>query len=420
MKQLIQAARGMRDLLSPETDYFLSLQDLLLKWSNSYGFSYIRLPLVENEKVFTSSLGQNSDIIEKEMFYLKGKERGEKLVLRPELTAGIMRAYLQNGLHSLPQPIKLFQIGPAFRKERPQAGRFREHYQWDLEIIGSAEPINDAQIIQIIDSLFKKLKLKDYIFKINSIGCPACREHYKKKLKSYYQSLNRKLCLDCKRRLKTNSLRLLDCKNPICQPFKAKAPESLNYLCKFCQEHFKKVLEYLEEMEINYELDHTLVRGFDYYSRTIFEVFFQEQNFAIGGGGRYDYLSKALSAKEIGAVGAGIGIERLTSVLKMHQVKLSFFKKPNIFIVQISEEAKKAAIKIFELLRKNNIAVAENFAKSNLSDQLSLANKLGVKYALIIGHEELGNENVILRDMKTGAQENIYWSELIEKLKDKL
>lgn len=422
MKPVIQAVRGMHDLLEPASDYFLALQDLILKWSNSYNFDYIRTPVIESEKVFTATLGETTDVVEKEMFTLKGKERGDKYVLRPEGTAAVVRAYLQHGLHSWPQPVKLFYLAPMFRKERPQAGRYREHYQWGVEVIGSKDPIIDAQLIQMIDALFKKLKLKDYVFKVNSLGClnANCRSVYKKKLGKYYQSVARKICLDCKRRLKINPLRALDCKNPQCQPFKDKAPKILNYICKECQEHFENFLEYLEESTTTYELDNTLVRGFDYYSKTVFEIFFSENTLSIGGGGRYDYLIKILGGQDTPAVGWGIGLERLTDVLIMHRVNLTYAKKPKVFVIQITQQAKKAALHIVELLRKNNILVTENFTKTSLTSQLELANKLNVPYVLILGHEELGNKSVILRDMKTGAQEHIYWSELIEKLRKKL
>jgi len=422
IKPVLQVVRGMHDLLPPDSDYFLALQDFIFKWSITYGFNYVRTPVVESERVFTASLGEMSDVVEKEMFVVRGRERGDRYVLRPEGTAAVVRLYLQHGLHSWSQPVKLFYLEPMFRKERPQAGRYREHYQWGVEVIGSKDPVVDAQVIQMIDAFFKKFKLKDYTFKMNTIGClnANCRPLYKKKLKQYYQTISRGICVDCKRRLKVNPLRLLDCKNAQCQPFKDKAPKILNYICKECQEHFENMLEYLEEFTIVYELDNTLVRGFDYYSKTVFEIFFPEVTISIGGGGRYDYLVKILGGQDTPGVGWGIGIERLTDILTMHQVNLTYSKKPKVFVIQITPQAKKAALSIVELLRKNNILVSENFTKASLTSQLEIANKLGVPYVLILGHEELGNKSVILRDMKTGAQENVYWSELVERLKEKL
>ena len=420
MKSVIQTPRGMVDLLPESADYFLALQDAILKLANSYNFQYIRTPVIENEKVFTSSLGESTDVVEKEMYYLKGSDKSDKLVLRPEGTAGVMRAYLQNGMHSWSQPVKLFYIGSMYRRERPQALRLREHFQWGAEILGSKEPICDAQVMQLIDGLFKKFKLKDYIFKLNSIGSLEDRKKYKKTLLRYYKSYIRKVCEDCKRRYKTNPLRLLDCKNEVCVEIKQKAPTLLNHLCKECESHFGKVLEYLDDMGITYELDGTLVRGFDYYSRTVFEVFFTERATAVGGGGRYDYLSKMLGGQDVPAVGVAIGIERLIEVVKMHQVKLSYFKKPQIFLAQVSEEAKKEALKLFEMLIKNNLPVSEAFAKSSLSSQLDLADKMGVKFTLIMGHKEVGQKNVIVKHMLTGDQETIPTDQLVEELKRRL
>lgn len=420
MKPVIQSPRGMSDLLPQSAEAFWGLHDLLLRVSNAHNFQYLGTPLLENEKVFTQSLGVASDIVAKEMFTIKGRERGDQYVLRPEGTAGLVRAYLQNGMHAWPQPVKLFTVGPMYRRERPQAGRYREFWQWDFEMIGSAEPICDAQIIQIIEDLFRKLKLKDYIFKVNSLGCADDRKKYRLVLARYYRSHLRKVCENCKRRYKTNPLRLLDCKHADCQPIKAKAPQLLNHLCRDCETHFGKVLECLTELEIPYELDGTLVRGLDYYSRTVFEVFFLERDIAIGGGGRYDGLVKLLGGPETPAVGCAIGFERLQEILTMHQVKLSGFKKPQLFLAQTSEEAKKEALKLVSLLFKHNFFVAEALAKSSLSSQLEVANRFGVRYVLILGHRELGQKSVILKDMVSGEQETIPQAQLIEELKRRL
>jgi histidyl-tRNA synthetase len=420
MKLAIQTPRGMYDLLQEDADYFLGLQEVLLKLSNLYNFQYIRTPLVESEKVFTSSLGNLTDVVEKEMYYLKGPEAKEKFVLRPEGTAGVVRAYLQEGMHSWSQPVKLFYLGSMYRKEKPQALRLREHFQWGAEILGSKEPICDAQIIQLVDGLFKKFKLKDYVFKLNSIGCVEDRKKYKKVLLKYFKPYSRKICEDCKRRYKINPLRLLDCKNEVCVEIKQQAPTPLNHLCKECEAHFGKVLEYLDDIEVAYELDGTLVRGFDYYSKTVFEIFFTEKTIAIGGGGRYDYLAKMLGGQDLPAVGMAIGIERLTEILKMHQIKMQYFKKPQIFLAQVSEEARKEALKLFELLVKNGLLVSETLSKASLSSQLDLADKLKVRFTLIIGHKELGQKNIIFKDMLTGDQETIPMSQLIEELKRRL
>lgn len=419
-EEILQTPRGMHDLVKEDAEFFLALLVEIFKFSNTFGFEYIRTPIVENEKVFTSSLGKTSDVIKKEMFYIKTKSGGEKLVLRPEGTAAVLRAYVQNSLTSLPQPVKVFYFGPMFRYERPQRGRFREHYQWGLEIIETNDPISDAQIIEAFDRFFKKFKLKNYVFKVNSLGCKDDRKKYIKDLKKYYRNKVKKLCLDCRRRFKENPLRLLDCKHSEDQKFKENAPILTNYLCKQCESHFERFLEYLEELNIYYELDNNIVRGFDYYSRTIFEIFFPDLNIAVGGGGRYDYLGEIFYKRSIAGVGGAIGIERFIEILRNNNIKLSYYKKPSIFIAQITDQAKMFALKIYDELVKNNFHIAESFTKSSLSSQLDIANKLKVKYSIIIGHQELGSNSVILKDMETGIQETIPADKLIQELKNRL
>jgi len=415
-----QTPRGMHDLIKEDADLFLALFEEIIKHSYSYGFEYIRTPIVEKEEIFTASLGASTDVIEKEMFYVERKEKGERYVLRPEGTAAIARAYLQNGMHSWPQPIRLFYFGPMFRYERPQSGRYREHYQWGIEILNSEDPIYDAKIIQVFDRFLKKIKLKDFIFKLNSIGCLNDRNKYKQALKRYYRKHLRNICEDCKRRYTTNPLRLLDCKNEKDQEIKKGAPVLVNYLCKHCEEHFKKVLEYVEELQISYELDSYLVRGFDYYSKTVFEIFFVESPVAIGGGGRYDYLIKFLGGKLTSGVGGAIGIERLMEIVKLHQINLKIKKKPEIFIAYASEKSKPYTLFVYDLLLRHNINVAENFAKNSLTAQLEYADKLGVKYCIIIGHQEMGSRSVILKNMLDKTQETIPLDVLIEELKRRL
>ncbi len=419
-KIVIQRPRGMNDFLFEEADFLISLKNEIIKHTQLYSFSYIQTPALEDEKVFTSSLGQSTDVIEKEMFYIKEKEGATKYVLKPEGTASVARAYLQNGMHSLPQPVKLFYIDRMYRREKPQANRFREHHQWGLEIIGAKDPIYDAQIIQVFDRFFRKFKLSDYVFKINSLGCKKDRKKYIKDLKNYYKKNLKNLCKDCQRRYHLNPLRLLDCKHPKDQEYKTNAPSIINYLCKDCEDHISKVLEYLDILEIKYEIDQLLVRGFDYYQQLVFEVFFTESNLAIGGGGRYDNLIQYLGGKPTPATGGALGLERLIEVFKIHNIKLKTAKKADIFIAQTTEKTKEYAIKIYDELIRHNIKIAENFEKTSLSNQLELANKLGIKYCLIVGHQEIGNKTVILKDMEKRSQEVIFLSNLVEEIKKRL
>jgi len=417
---ILQRPRGTRDLFNEEAEFLLFLKKKIIEHSDLFFFNFIQTPSIEDEKLFTSSLGTISDIVEKELFYIKEKEGGSKYVLKPEGTASIARAYIQNGFHSLPQPVRLFYIDKMYRREKPQSGRYREHYQWGLEIIGSEDPINDAEIILVFDRFLKKFKLKDYVFKINSIGCLKDRKRYISELRKYYRKYQKKLCSDCQRRFKLNPLRLLDCKQENDQKYKNDAPILINYLCKDCEDHFNKTLEYLEDLEINFEIEPRLVRGLDYYNRTVFELFFLESSLAIGGGGRYDNLIKILGWKQTPAVGGALGIERLIDILKMHNIKSDLFKKPKIFIAPTTEKTKEYALSIYDKLTRAGIKVATNFSKSSLSSQLELANKLNIKYCIIAGHQELGNKTVILKNMETKNQEFINLDSLITEIKKKL
>ncbi|MER3570066.1 MAG: histidine--tRNA ligase [Patescibacteria group bacterium] len=412
--------KGMRDWYGDEANFLLKLYDKVFKFSVNYGFNYIETPLVENEKVFVTSLGQTTDVVEKEMFYLKSIGREEKFVLRPEGTAGALRLYIENGLYSLPQPIMVFYLGKMYRKENPQKGRLREFTHWGLEIINTENPFSDFYIIYTNYQFFKnELGLQNIIIKINSLGCEKCRPKYKNKLISYYRKYKNKVCYDCQRRLKTNPLRLLDCKNMICQPYKKNAPNILDSLCKACSLHFQSLLSYLDNTEINYELDKTLVRGFDYYYRTVWEYFLEGENIALGGGGRYD-LGKIWLDNSIPSVGSALGLERIKLVLEERGINLFYKEKPKVFVAYVGEEIKMRAFSIYESLIKENIPVAFNFFKNIFSQQLEYANKIGVKYVIIVALDELSKDSVILKDFEQGTQEIISLKKLLDEIKKRL
>ncbi|MER3581555.1 MAG: histidine--tRNA ligase [Patescibacteria group bacterium] len=412
--------KGMRDWYGDEANFLLKLYDKVFKFSVNYGFNYIETPLVENEKVFVTSLGQTTDVVEKEMFYLKSIGREEKFVLRPEGTAGALRLYIENGLYSLPQPIMVFYLGKMYRKENPQKGRLREFTHWGLEIINTENPFSDFYIIYTNYQFFKnELGLQNIIIKINSLGCEKCRPKYKNKLISYYRKYKNKVCYDCQRRLKTNPLRLLDCKNMICQPYKKNAPNILDSLCKACSLHFQSLLSYLDNTEINYELDKTLVRGFDYYYRTVWEYFLEGENIALGGGGRYD-LGKIWLDNSIPSVGSALGLERIKLVLEERGINLFYKEKPKVFVAYVGEEIKIRAFSIYESLIKENIPVAFNFFKNIFSQQLEYANKIGVKYVIIVALDELSKDSVILKDFEQGTQEIISLKKLSDEIKKRL
>lgn len=415
MKLKVQKPRGMKDILGDDADFYLKIRELTSNFSILNGFKYIETPIVENAKTFTLSLGESSDVVSKEMFVVKGKEKGDTFVLRPEGTASIVRAYFENGMQSLPQPVSLFYFGKMFRRERPQYGRLREHTQWGLEILNTEDPFADFFIIFTFYNFLQDLKIKDLKIKLNSIGCQRCRQKYKLQLTKFYKKYQRKICSDCQRRLKLNPLRLLDCKDPKDQEYKKIAPNILNYLCKFCEIHFQKIIEFMDYFKVPYELDNTLVRGFDYYSRTVFEIFGGEEDIALGGGGRYD-LGEIIGNVSLPAVGGAIGIERLKLILEKTGFKI---KKhfPKVFVAFVGEETRAKAFETFLELQKANLLPASNFFKVSLSQQLDYANKLGIKYSLILGFHELSQGTIILKDMEYGSQEILKLSNLVKEIK---
>jgi histidyl-tRNA synthetase len=345
--------------------------------------------------------------------------------MRPEFTPSIVRAYLQQGLFNLPQPIKLFSIGPVFRYESPQAGRYRQFHQVDFEVLGEESPAIDAQVIQIFYNLLEELKFKNLTIEVNSIGDSCCRPYFKKILVSYFKSRFNSLCLDCKRRVRENPLRILDCKDEKCQPIKAQSPQIIDHLCEECHNHFKEVLEFLDELGLPYKLNPYLVRGLDYYTRTVFEIFSETKGQeeykrnSLVGGGRYDNLVKILGGRDVPGCGAAAGIERIVEEMKRRPSKFSETKR-EIFLAQLGNLAKRKSLKLFEEFRRENIPLAESFSRDNLKVQLSRANHLMVKYTLILGQKEALEGTIIIRDMEKGTQETVKLTKVVEEIKKRL
>lgn len=406
---LMQPPRGMRDILPNEQEYWNRIRMVLDKEYPKYGFGRIDIPVVEYSNLFIRSIGKGTDLIDKEIytFVTKGKD---KVALRPEMTAGIARAYIQHGMNVLPKPVKLFSTGPVYRYDRPQEGRYREHFQANFDIFGEEDSVLDAQIIQLAYRILGALGLKNIQFQINSIGCPDCRKDYIEMLISYFDSKKKKLCKTCKTRLKTNPLRILDCKEDKCVQVSANAPQTVDHLCNGCRDHFKSLLEYLDELELPYAINPQLVRGLDYYTRTVFEIWSTDEEGkkkSLGGGGRYDKLIESLGGEPTPAIGFALGVDRL--VLEMKRIKAKSYEspKPRIFIAQLGNLAKKKSLKLFSNLEKEGILIAESFGRGSLKSQLRTANRLGVEMTIIIGQKEALDETVILKNMITGTQETV-------------
>lgn len=419
-KKEAQTLKGMRDLLA---DDFFALQgfyDKAQEIALYYGFKPIETPILESEEIFTTSIGEGTDIIDKEMYAFRTKS-GDRIAMRPEHTASLMRAYIEHGMQSEPQPIMMYHYGPVFRHDNPQAGRYRQFYQFDLDILGSEKSINDALVIKSAWAILEDSGATDLMVDINSIGDKECRAHYVRELTNYYKKHINDLGPIDKERLKTNPLRILDTKDEKSMAVNEHAPEAVSYLCSSCKKHFKEVLEYLEGMGIPYRINKNLVRGLSYYTRTVFEIvtIVDDKPLTVCGGGRYDYLAKELgSKKDVPAVGASFGVDRLLLQpwYKKHQPRV--LKKPKMFFIQLGMDAKLRSLNVIDILRKAHMPISQTLSKDSLGAQLGYAEKLGVPYALIFGQKEAMENAVIIRDMKTRSQKTVKLKDLPIYLKE--
>lgn len=409
--------KGMHDILPQDQIWWDKLINAGQELAELYDFYRIETPILESAGVFERSLGEATDVLEKQMYILKTKG-GDKLALRPEATAPIMRSYIQHHLGYWAQPLRVYYFGPMFRHEHAQAGRYRQFHQFGFETIGDADAVYDVQLILMMRHFLELLKISDIKLQVNTIGCRVCRPHYQRKLQDYYKPLKKKICKDCQRRLEVNPLRLLDCKNEVCQEFKQNAPSLLNNLCQNCNSHFREVLELLENSEVPYEPNPFLVRGLDYYNRTIFEIFSGENNLALAAGGRYDYLAELLGGRLVPAVGGALGMERVIEIIKSGNNSAKVPTK--VFFIAIGDQAKKAALPYMIKLRKAGVRVAESLGKDSLKSQLGAADRQKAKLALIFGQKEVFEESIIIRDMKNGAQETVSLSKIVEEVKKRL
>lgn len=416
----LQTPKGTRDIIGDTYYKFQGLFEKAQEVAVYYGFKPIETPILEHEHVFTSAVGVGTDIIDKEMYTLKTKG-GDYLAMRPEQTAGLMRAYVEHGMQSLPQPVLLYHSGPVFRHDNPQKGRYRQFYQFDVDALGSENSILDALIIKTLISILEDAGAKNLVVNINSIGDKESRPAYLKALVAYYKKHTKDLPEIDQERLKTNPLRILDSKHPLTKTLNESAPDSISFLSSNGKKHFKKVLQYLDDMNITYEIDKLLVRGLSYYTHTVFEIMEKNEDGTmqtIAGGGRYDYLGKMIgSKKDIPAVGGSLGMDRIVERPWFKNLAPRILKRPKIFFVQLGFEAKLKSLQVIEILRKAKIPVEQSISKDSLGSQLGMAEKLGVPYALIFGQKEALEESVIVRNMQTRSQETIKISALCDYIK---
>ena len=415
---MYRAPRGTSDILPEEQVYWRYIEQKAVNICQLYGYERIDSPVFEDTGLFTRSVGQGTDIVEKEMYTFADKG-GNKITLRPEGTAPVCRAYLEHGLHNRPQPVKLYYLCAIFRYERPQAGRYRQHFQFGCEAIGDDDPTIDAEVIDLAWQFYLSLGLHHLTLQLNSIGCKQCRPGYLRALKDYYANYSKELCADCKVRLKRNPLRLLDCKKSSCQQVADAAPRSVDHLCPRCQTHFNRLKECLKLLQIPFAVNHRLVRGLDYYTRTVFEI----QPEAAGtqstlcGGGRYDDLIEELGGKPTPAIGFAMGIERIILNLKQQAIPIPPLPRPQVFIANIGDEARDEAIKLASRLRQSGVGIIVATGNKSLKAQLRQANNLGVRYAVIIGEEEVKSGTASFRDMTTAEQKTVTASQLVGLLK---
>lgn len=397
------ALKGVEDILPPDIHLWQRAENIAKAVFRRYGFSEIRLPIIESTDIFVRSIGESTDIVGKEMYTFPDKA-GRSITLRPEGTASAVRCYVEHGLNNMPTPQKFFYTGPMFRYERPQKGRQRQFYQMGAEAFGSSHPSMDAEIIVMLNNLLSELGLKEVKFELNSIGCEACRPEYKDSLTDFFKSRLEEYCPDCKNRFSTNPLRILDCKVEQCVELRKGAPSVTDHLCGECRAHFDELLLRLNLMNIKYTLNPNLVRGLDYYTRTAFEVTSEHLGAqkAVAGGGRYDRLVKEFGGPETPAIGFAIGMERLIALLKDSEVAAA--PAPKVFIAALGEEADRQAAVIAEDLRKKGVWAELNYASASLKSQLRKADRLAAEYAFIIGENELKSGLMQWKNLKTGEQ----------------
>ena len=419
---LSKAPRGTKDITPKDVYKWHYVEKKFREICALYGYEEIRTPIFEHTEVFARSVGDTTDVVQKEMYSFT--DRGDRqLSLKPEGTAGVIRSFIENKMYADTQPTKLYYITPCFRYERPQAGRQRQFHQFGIEVLGSDGPSVDAEVISLAVQFFNEMGLKNLSVNINSVGCPTCREEYNRKLKEYLDKKVDVLCETCLERKDKNPMRVIDCKNPHCKENLKDIPFMIDHLCEDCKDHFDKLQTYLKEMDINYVVDKTIVRGLDYYKKTAFEIISNDigSQSTVCGGGRYDGLVEMLGGpKGISGIGFALGAERLLLTLENNNIEIENPKSTDIYIATIGDAAKTKSFKLIKDLRTNHISADNDHLDKSLKAQFKYSDKLNAKYTVVIGDDELANDTATLKNMKTSEQTTIKLSELVDELKKRL
>ena len=408
MALITKAIKGTKDVLPKDVHKNQYIEATALDIASKFGYKEIRTPVFENTELFQRGVGDTTDVVQKEMYTFDDKG-GRSITLRPEGTAGAVRSYLENGLCNEALPQKVCYLISCYRYEKPQAGRLREFHQFGVECFGSASPLADAEIIALAKSLFDTLGVKDLSLEINSIGCPTCRAEYHKALKEYFSSRKDELCDTCKSRLDRNPMRILDCKSPICHEIAEGAPVVIDYLCDECKEHFENVQKYLKAQNIEYTINPQIVRGLDYYTKTVFE-FVSNSLGAQGtvcGGGRYDGLVEELGGQHTPSLGFAMGIERLMLLMEAQGCEFPEAEKPDLFMVALGEKATLKAVEIAKDMREEGFSALLDLNQRSVRAQMKYADKLGAKFNVVIGDNEVEAKTAKLKNMQTGEETEI-------------
>ena len=404
--------KGTADVLPADSHKWQFVEKKMLETAGLFGFSEIRVPVFEYTEVFTKNVGETTDVVQKEMYTFTDK--GDRsITLRPEFTAGVVRSVIEHGLINGALPVKTCYVGGCYRYEKPQAGRMREFHQFGVEMFGAADPAADAEMILLANSVLSNLGIENLSLELNSIGCPECRAKYHAALKEYFASRKNELCETCKDRLERNPMRILDCKSPVCKEIADKAPVMLDFLCDGCREHFEGVKKHHESAKLNFTVNPKIVRGLDYYTKTVFEFVSGDigAQSTVCGGGRYDGLVGQMGGPEMPSLGFAMGIERLLMVMEAQNAEFPEAKIPDVYIATMGESAKLKATKLCMDIRNEGFTAVTDIAGRSVKAQMKYADKIGAKFSTVIGDDELANDRCILKNMTTGEQQEVTLSD---------
>lgn len=421
MAEINRAIKGTNDVLPEESHIWQFVESKMLETAAQFGFKEIRVPVFEHTEVFLRSVGDTTDVVQKEMYTFDDKG-GRSITLRPEFTAGVIRSSIEKGLVNGALPQKLCYIGGCYRYEKPQAGRLREFHQFGVECVGAAAPNADAEVISLAKAVLENIGIKNISLEINSIGCPECRKEYHKALKEYFSENINELCDTCKDRLDRNPMRILDCKSPVCKEIAAKAPQVIDYLCDDCREHFESVKNHLNAMNIEFKVNPKIVRGLDYYTRTVFEFVSGDigAQSTVCGGGRYDGLIGQMGGPQTPSLGFAMGIERLMLVLAAQKTELPEAPTCDLFIATLGEKASVKASALCKELRDEGYKVQTDICGRGLKAQMKYANKIGAKFTLVLGDNEVDSGKATLKKMSDSTETEIKLAEIVEELGEEI